>query len=138
MDDFSIYGEVSVVADDVETLVHSAEETSLFLNVSKCEIIANIFDIINNIVTFKDFIRIAPHDMMLMGVPVLKGPAVDTALQNKVGELKRAIDHLKLLRSHDALILLQNSLAMPKLLYTLCTYNHRSQTAGFCLTSMRH
>ena len=65
-----------MVTDDVETLVCSAEETRLFLNASKCEIIANNFDIIKNIDTFKDFIRIAPHDMMLLGSPVLKGPAV--------------------------------------------------------------
>ena len=59
--------------------------------------------------------------MMLQGAPVLKGPTVDTALQNKVGELKRAINRLKLLRSHDALELLRNSLAIPKLPYTLRT-----------------
>ena len=51
----------------------------------------------------------------------LKGPAVDTSLQNKVGELKRAINRLKLLCSHDTLVLLRNSLAMHKLLYTLRT-----------------
>ena len=84
MDDFSLSGEVSVVAEDVETLVRYAEETDLFLNASKCEIIANNFDIINNIDTFKDFIRIASHDMMLLGAPVLKGPTVDTSLQNKL------------------------------------------------------
>ena len=59
--------------------------------------------------------------MMLLGTPVLKGPAVNPALQNKVGQLKRAISRLKLLRSHDALVLLQNYLALPKLLYTLRT-----------------
>ena len=32
MVDFSLSGEVSVVAEDVETLVLSAEETGLFLN----------------------------------------------------------------------------------------------------------
>ena len=98
MDDLSLSGEVSVVAEDVETLIRSAEETGLFLSASKREIIAHNFNIINNIDTFKDFIRIATHDVMLLGAPVLKGPAVDTALQNKVGQLKRAGDRLKLLR----------------------------------------
>ena len=121
MDDFSLSGEVSVVTEDAETLVCSAEETDLFFNASKCEIIANNVDIIKNLDTFKDFIRIALYDMMLLGAPVLIGPAVDTLLQNKVGELKRAINRLKLLHSHDALVLLRNSLAMLKLLYTLRT-----------------
>ena len=63
----------------------------------------------------------ALHDMMLLGAPVLNGLALDTALQNKVGELKRAIDRLKLLRSHDGLIFLWNSLAMSQLHYALPT-----------------
>ena len=43
MNDFSLSGEMSVVADDLETLVHSAKENSLFCNTSKCKIIANNF-----------------------------------------------------------------------------------------------
>ena len=57
--------------------------------------------------------------MTLHGSPVLKGKAQDAAISHKIEELKKAVDRLSLLQSHDALVLLKNSLAMPKLLYTL-------------------
>ena len=119
MDDFSLSGEVRTVAEDVEKMIQAAEETGLTLNESKCEIIASNFDIIENIDTFREFRRVAPQHMTLLGVPVLKGPAVDCALQHKVDDIQRAVGGLALLHSHDALVLLRNSLAMPKLLYTL-------------------
>ena len=76
---------VSVVAD-VEAIIRSAEQTRLFFNASKCEISADNVDNSNkNIDTFKVFIRISPHDMMLRGAPDLKGLSVDIALHNKVG-----------------------------------------------------
>ena len=59
--------------------------------------------------------------MTLLGSPVLKGTAQDAAISHKVDELEKAVDRLSLLHSHDALVLLKNSLAMPKLLYTLRT-----------------
>ena len=54
MDDFSLLGEVSTVAEDVEKVKQSAAETALTLNASKCEIIATNFYVVNNIDTFKD------------------------------------------------------------------------------------
>ena len=59
--------------------------------------------------------------MMLLGAPVIKGKAQDTAIRQKIEELDRAVQRLSLLRAHDALSLLKNSLAMPKLLYLLRT-----------------
>ena len=109
------------MADDLERVIQAAEKTGLTLNESKCEIIASNFDIIENIDTFRDFRRVAAQHMTLLGAPVLKGPAVDCALQHKVDDLQRAVGRLALLHSHDALVLLRNSLAMPKLLYTLRT-----------------
>ena len=113
---------IRTVADDVERVIQAAEKTGLTLSDSKCEIITSNFDIIENIDTFRDFRRVASQHMTLLGAPVLKGPAVDCALQHKVDDLQRAVDRLARLHSHDALMLLRNSLAMPKLLYTLRTY----------------
>ena len=50
-----------------------------------------------------------------------KGRAQDAAIQQKIDDLKRAIDRLSHLQAHDALVILKNSLAMPKLLYLLRT-----------------
>ena len=65
--------------------------------------------------------------MTLLGALILQGEALDEALQIKVDELQKAINRLKLLRAHDALVLLKNSISIPKLLYLLRTsncYNH--------------
>ena len=59
--------------------------------------------------------------MTLLGAPVLSGRATDKVLQETISDLDRAIDRLSLLEAHDALCLLKNSIAMPKLLYILRT-----------------
>ena len=59
--------------------------------------------------------------MTLLGAPILQGPALDKALKMKVDDLDRVVSHLKLLHAHDALVLLKNSLSMPRLLYILRT-----------------
>ena len=59
--------------------------------------------------------------MMFLGCPVLQGRATDKFLQKKIAHLERAMKRLTLLQAHDALCLLKNSIAMPKLLYLLRT-----------------
>ena len=59
--------------------------------------------------------------MTLLGAPVVKGPAQDAALTHKIDQLKKALERLSMIHSHDALVLLKNSLSMPKILYLLRT-----------------
>ena len=59
--------------------------------------------------------------MTLLGAPVLAGRADDAALKDIVVILEKSIKRLSILTSHDSLCLLKNSIAMPKLLYTLRT-----------------
>jgi len=59
--------------------------------------------------------------MTLLGAPVLKGKTQDKAIQDKVDDLTRAVERLAHLQAHDALVILKNSLAIPKLLYLLRT-----------------
>jgi len=59
--------------------------------------------------------------MTLLGAPVLKGSAQEAAIKHKIDDLSRAIERLTLLQAHDALVILKNSLAIPKLLYLLRT-----------------
>ena len=70
---------------------------------------------------FKNFIRVERKDMSLLGSPILMGKAQDQAIQRKIEELKMVITRLSLLQSHDVLVLLKNSLSLPKLLYLLRT-----------------
>jgi len=59
--------------------------------------------------------------MTLLGASILKGKAQDKAIQDKIDDLTRAVERLKHLQAHDALVILKNSLAIPKLLYLLRT-----------------
>ena len=122
MEDFSLEGKANIVEANVENIIKLYEQTDLRLNPDKCEIFsAKNFEYIQGIHTFKDFKKVEIADLVMLGAPVMKGRAIDRALQNKVCDLERAIDRLKLLPAHDALVLLRNSLAVPKLLYTLRT-----------------
>src|SRR6266516_1291602 len=55
----------------------------------------------------------------LLGAPLNTGIAMDDALSNRCDDLALAIDRLKLLTAHDALILLRASFSAPKVLHTL-------------------
>ena len=70
---------------------------------------------------FKDFKRVAAEDLTLLGAPVLEGRAVDNVVKDKIVTLERSIKRLSTLQSDDALCLLKNSIAMPKLLHILQT-----------------
>jgi len=74
--------------------------------VDKCEIITDDFTEIKTHATFNDFIRVNKEDMTLLGAPVLKGKAQDKAIQDKIDDLTRAVEHLKHLQAHDALAVL--------------------------------
>ena len=128
MDDLTLSGELQTVEKDVLTIMESAVETGLALNQAKCEIIMDDFARIQTSSTFRDFIRVAKKDMTLLGAPVTKSIAQDAAIGQKIAELDRAIQRLSLLQAHDALTLLKNSLAMPKLLYLLCGDNQLQET----------
>ena len=58
---------------------------------------------------------------MLPGAPVVRGRVQDSAIQQRIEELDRAMKRLSMLHAHDSLMLLKNSLAMPKLLFLLRT-----------------
>ena len=56
--------------------------------------------------------------MTLLGAPISRGPALHKVLMEKVDDLDIAISRLKYLQARDALVLLNNSLSTPRLLYT--------------------
>ena len=79
------------------------------------------FSKLDEIDTFKDFIRVDKAEMTLLRAPVLKGSAQDAAIKHKMDDLSRAMERLTLLQAHDALAIPKNSLAIPRLLYLLRT-----------------
>jgi len=107
-----------------ETLLPSQmhyAETGLKLKTDKCEIIMEDFSKLDEIDTFKDFIWVDKAEMTLLGAPVLKGSAQDAAIKHKIDDLSRAIERLTLLQAYGALVIVKNSLTIPKLLYLLRT-----------------
>jgi len=120
MDDFTLSGELPTVERDIITLTNAYAETGIRLNTNKCEVIMEDFSKLDEIDTFKDFIRVDNAEMTLLGAPVLKGSAHDAAIKLKIHDLSRDIERLTL-QTHDALVILKNSLAIPKLLYLLRT-----------------
>jgi len=121
MDDVTLSGSLHSVEQNVIIIRDAASKTGFQLNTAKCEIIMEDFTKIPTSSVFYSFVKVEKAEMTLLWSPVLKGKAQDAAISRKIDELKKAVDRLSLLQSHDALMLLKNSLAMPKLLYTLRT-----------------
>ena len=117
LDDITIGGQQSTVAEDVDTIRTMSETIGLKLNNSKCELISNSKAPVIN--TFKDFVQLQPDSAYLLGAPLTTGPAMDQALQQRSSDLERGIENLKKLAAHDALVLLRHSFSAPKLLHTL-------------------
>ena len=121
IDDVNLEGEISKVAASVQTILDSFQKTGLKLNAVKCEVTANDLRIIDHYPTFHQFKKVDKMDLTILGAPVMGGTMADSVLKEKTAALERAVNRLSLLPAHDALCLLKNSIAMPKLLYTLRT-----------------
>ena len=120
IDDSNLEGELSCVAPrEVHAIIDSNPTTGLVLNISKCEITTKNFEMIDKFFIFKDFKRVAAEDLTLLGAPILEGRAVDNGVKDKIATLERSIKRLSTLQSHNALCLLNNSIAMTELLYIL-------------------
>jgi len=118
LDDFTLGGHETVVADDVNTIIESGEMLGLNLNTNKCELICEQQDQLESDL-LRSFFRIQPDDSYLLGAPLFPGQALDSALASCCSALSLAIDRLGSVGSHDALILLRASLSAPKVLHTL-------------------
>jgi len=112
MDDITLAGDICTVEVDVDTVINLDADTGLKLNISKCEIIASIL---------LKFVKVTKDEKTLLGAPVFKGSAQDAVITHKIDQLKRVLERLSFVHSHDALVLLKNSLSMTKLLYLLQT-----------------
>ena len=94
-----ILGDLQTVEKDIATIVESCTETGLRLNTTKCEIVMEDFRKIDGVDAFKDFFRVNKEEMILLGAPVVRGIAQDTAIKNKIDDLTRTTERLQLLHS---------------------------------------
>ena len=110
-------GDEESQARDVQQTRTQGEAMGLRLNVKKCEFINHTST--SSKAIFNDFIHLKPMDATLLLAPLTTGPAMDISLSGRCTDLALAIDRLKLLAAHDALILLKASFSAPKILHTL-------------------
>ena len=69
--------------------------------------------------TLNSFIHVRPADACLLGSPLFDGTMLDSALQTCCEDLSKAIDRLKNINSHDALVLLRSCFSAPKIQFLL-------------------
>ena len=121
LDDFTLAGPADAVATDVRTIASEASCLGLHLNITKCEVSSKSAGPHLDKTEFNGFQFVPVDRLMLLGAPVTAGSAVDNAISDKVNVLKKVLSKLKSLQVHDALVLLKNSLCIPKLQYLLRT-----------------
>lgn len=119
LDDLTLGGKAEEVAEDVQRLESECEKLGLFLNRTKCEIISTSADIQRDFEPLRQFRWINPSDATLLGAPLSTETALTNTLNTRTVELKRTIEKLSSIATHDAIILLRYSLSATRLLYTL-------------------
>jgi hypothetical protein len=117
MDDITLGGPESTVASDVSIIKTGGEHVGIHLNIPKCEQITKRSG--TTTAPIDQFVHVTTDNAMLLGAPLSSGTAMTSALEKRLIELNRASSRLRLLTSHDALVLLRASCGAPKLLHTL-------------------
>ena len=118
LDDITLSGRKDIVIKDINTITDNSDKLGLHLNAAKCEVVYGDSQATHDDDTLKNFQRVRLENVELQGVPVLSGRAINTALKQKTVKIEKAMFRLPLHQSHNALTLLRNSFAVPKLLYT--------------------
>ena len=121
LDDVTLGGDCQDLLHDLQVMKDAAE-LGLVLNTGKCEIISQDMTTCGTLlVSLPGAKLVPPSQAQLLGSPLGDDACISAALADKVEALRRLGDRLKFLTAHDALVLLRNCFALPKLLYTLRT-----------------
>ena len=116
LDDISLGGPIADVSSDVEHFQSAGSKIGLTLNVNKCEVISHPSASTS---AFPLFCRIDFTNASLLGAPLLPGKAMTDALRDKSEVLQLAINRLRSVPAHDALVLLRSSFSAPRLMHIL-------------------
>ena len=129
LDDGTLGGDADVVRDDLQVVISTAADIGLAVNTQKCEVLVldDAWPLDQRLATYMDFQRIAPG-IRIMERPTaqLLGAAlfpegVDSVLTDKIRQLETLVGRLVQLDRHDALFILKNCFAIPRLIYALRT-----------------
>jgi hypothetical protein len=117
MDDITIGGPETIVASDVSSIKTNGITIGVVLNTEKCESISKCTPC--SCEPLNNFQHIDVINATLLGAPLSTGAAMDLALEKMLIEMEKASSRLRLISSHDALVLLKTSCGSPRLLHLL-------------------
>ena len=122
LDDGTLGGNVEDLRRDIEVVQRVGASVGLVLNTKKTEIISSSLETCNTILSYLPGAKIVnPSQSSLLGSSIGDVASITDLLQEKIIMLRRMGDRLKLLCTHDAILLLKHSFAIPKLIYNLRT-----------------
>ena len=120
IDDGTLGGHLTDLLHDIDIIKSEGPHIGLTLNDCKCELISDDEEVINYVRQLIPAVStIDPSEAVVLGAPVGGGQVIDSVLQQKLVDLQRLADRLKLLSTHDGFFLLKNCFSLPKLMYTL-------------------
>ena len=122
LDDGTLGGDVEMLQHDLELVEQEGAELGLRLNHLKSEVVCSIPDIRNSILSFLPGASVVdPSSATLLGSPIGDVHSISSSVGGKINVLRKMGERLQHLSTHDAIILLRHSFALPKLLYCLRT-----------------
>ena len=122
LDDGTVGGEAEVVKEDLEAVRQEGLELGLELNEGKSEVICADPVVRDSVLeVFQGANVIDPTCASLLGSPIGDEASVSDAISEKTGLLQLMGERLQHVSAQDALLLLRNSFAIPKMLYLLRT-----------------
>ena len=120
LDDGTLGGPVEAILQDLQQLELEAAELGLQLNHGKSELICDEGSTRETVLQKVPGLRqVGCSQATLLGSPIGSEEAISDAIRVKTGMLEVMGNRLNLLPSHDALLLLRSSFAIPKVLYLL-------------------
>ena len=124
LDDVALLGDPSSVLNDVTHFLHSCSEIGLKLNSKKCELICLADGNEEHPRIFREILpelkAVNRHDAIFLG-SAMGEASLEIMLKGFIAMTNKFHDRLQMIPAHDALFLLRNCFAIPKLLHTLRT-----------------
>ena len=122
LDDGTIGGCVEDVIHDLQLVEEEAGRAGLQLNRRKTELICDDPSACDAVLSAVSELQVINcGHTTLLGTPIGSVGLIDTTISSKIEKLKVMAGRLQHLSSQDALLLLRNSFAIPKVLYILRT-----------------
>ena len=122
LDDGTLGGSMEDLRHDLEEVERVGAEIGLQLNEGKTEIICLNRDTKESLLlSLLGALFVEPQEATLLGSPIGEVSAISSTLKEKTNALKIMGDRLTYLSTHDAILLLKHSFALPKMLHCLRT-----------------